>query len=95
MTTQRSSATDAGRRLIAALAERDFSRLSAALTPDVRIKPGAHAAAAVDPQPGCRFVGRCPIAEDVCHSVTPLLVEARPAHSARCHVNAPAPEVLA
>jgi peptide/nickel transport system ATP-binding protein len=69
--------------------------LLSALTPDVRIKPGAHAAAAVDPQPGCRFVGRCPIAEDVCHSVTPPLVEARPAHSARCHVNAPAPEVLA
>jgi len=69
--------------------------LLSALTPDVRIKPGAHAAAAVDPQPGCRFVGRCPIAEDVCHTVTPPLVEARPAHSARCHVNAPAPEVLA
>ena len=69
--------------------------LLSALTPDVRIKPGAHAAAAVDPQAGCRFVGRCPIAEDVCHSVTPPLVEARPAHSARCHVNAPAPEVLA
>jgi peptide/nickel transport system ATP-binding protein len=69
--------------------------LLSALTPDVRIQPGAHAAAAVDPQPGCRFVGRCPIAEDVCHAVTPPLVEARPAHSARCHVNAPAPEVLA
>ncbi|HEY8409163.1 MAG TPA: ABC transporter ATP-binding protein [Gaiellaceae bacterium] len=69
--------------------------LLSALTPDVRIKPGAHAAATVDPQPGCRFVGRCPIAEDVCHTVTPPLVEARPAHSARCHVNAPAPEVLA
>jgi peptide/nickel transport system ATP-binding protein len=69
--------------------------LLSALTPDVRIRPGTHAAAAVEPQPGCRFVGRCPIAEDVCHSVTPPLVEARPAHSARCHVNAPAPEVLA
>jgi peptide/nickel transport system ATP-binding protein len=69
--------------------------LLSALTPDVRIRPGAHAAAAVEPQPGCRFVGRCPIAEGVCHSVTPPLVEARPAHSARCHVNAPAPEVLA
>jgi peptide/nickel transport system ATP-binding protein len=69
--------------------------LLSALTPDVRIAPGAHAAAAVDPQPGCRFVGRCPIAVDVCDHVTPPLVEARPAHSARCHVNAPAPEVLA
>jgi peptide/nickel transport system ATP-binding protein len=69
--------------------------LLSALTPDVRIQPGAHAAAAVDPQPGCRFVARCPIAIDACHGVTPPLVEARPAHSARCHVNAPAPEVLA
>jgi peptide/nickel transport system ATP-binding protein len=69
--------------------------LLSALTPDVRIQPGAHAAAAVDPQPGCRFVARCPIAIDACHGVTPPLVDARPAHSARCHVNAPGPEVLA
>jgi peptide/nickel transport system ATP-binding protein len=69
--------------------------LLSALTSTVRIKPGAHAAAAVDPQPGCRFVGRCPIAIDACDHVTPPLVEARPAHSARCHVNAPAPEVPA
>jgi peptide/nickel transport system ATP-binding protein len=53
------------------------------------------AAAAVDPQPGCRFAGRCPLAIDVCRTVTPRLVEARPGQSARCHVNAPAPEVLA
>jgi peptide/nickel transport system ATP-binding protein len=54
-----------------------------------------HAAAAVDPQPGCRFVGRCPIAIEVCHHVTPPLVEARPGQAARCHVNAPSPKVLA
>jgi peptide/nickel transport system ATP-binding protein len=46
--------------------------------------------AAVDPGPGCRFVDRCPIAIDVCSSVTPPLVEARPGHAARCHVTAPA-----
>jgi len=69
--------------------------LLSALTPAKRITPGAHAAAAVDPRPGCRFVGRCPIAIDACDHVTPTLIEARPAHSARCHVNAPAPEVLA
>jgi peptide/nickel transport system ATP-binding protein len=69
--------------------------LLSALTPDVRIKPGAHSAAAVDPRPGCRFVDRCPISVDVCDRVTPRLAEARPAHSARCHVNAPAPEVHA
>jgi peptide/nickel transport system ATP-binding protein len=47
------------------------------------------ASAAVDPEPGCRFVGRCPLAIDVCSHVTPQLVEAEPGHSARCHVTAP------
>jgi len=56
--------------------------------------PG-RAAAAIDPLPGCRFVGRCPLAIPVCAKVTPPLVEARSRQSARCHVNAPAPEVLA
>jgi peptide/nickel transport system ATP-binding protein len=50
------------------------------------------AAAAVDPPDGCRFVSRCPLAVDVCSQITPELVEARPAHFARCHVTAPAPE---
>jgi peptide/nickel transport system ATP-binding protein len=45
--------------------------------------------AAIDPPDGCRFVSRCPLAVDVCSRVTPQLVEARPAQSARCHVNAP------
>jgi len=48
-----------------------------------------HAAAAVDPPEGCRFVSRCPLAIAVCSRVTPQLVEARPAQSARCHVTAP------
>ena len=47
------------------------------------------ASAAVDPPEGCRFVTRCPLAIDVCSHVTPPLVEARPAHAARCHVTAP------
>jgi peptide/nickel transport system ATP-binding protein len=65
-------------------------------TEQVRIAaaPG-RAAAAIDPLPGCRFVGRCPLAIPVCAKATPPLVEARPRQSARCHVNAPAPEVLA
>ena len=49
-----------------------------------------HAAVAIDPGEGCRFLSRCPIAIDVCSSVTPQLVEARSRQSARCHVNAPA-----
>jgi peptide/nickel transport system ATP-binding protein len=52
------------------------------------------AAAAVDPGERCRFVGRCPIAVDVCSRVTPPLQAARPAQSARCHVNAPSPEAI-
>jgi peptide/nickel transport system ATP-binding protein len=60
----------------------------------IEIRKGL-ASAAVDPPAGCRFVQRCPIAIDVCSQVTPSLVEARPGQAARCHVNAPAPEVLA
>ena len=38
MSTQPSSATDPGARLIAALAERDFPRLAGTLTPDVQMR---------------------------------------------------------
>jgi peptide/nickel transport system ATP-binding protein len=47
------------------------------------------ASAAIDPPEGCRFVGRCPLAIDICSHVTPALVEARPRQAARCHVTAP------
>jgi peptide/nickel transport system ATP-binding protein len=50
---------------------------------------GGTASAAIAPLAGCRFVGRCPLAIDVCPRVTPELVEARPRHAARCHVTAP------
>jgi peptide/nickel transport system ATP-binding protein len=50
---------------------------------------GGTASAAIAPLAGCRFVGRCPLAIDVCSRVTPELVEARPEHAARCHVTAP------
>ena len=49
---------------------------------------------AVDPVAGCRFVTRCPLAIGICSERTPELVEARPGQQARCHVTAPAPEVL-
>jgi peptide/nickel transport system ATP-binding protein len=75
--------------------------LSAAADPDtgldmkrIEVRKGL-ASAAVDPPAGCRFVGRCPLAIDVCTQVTPALVEARPAQSARCHVTAPDPELAA
>lgn len=38
MATQPSSATEPGKRLIAALAQRDFERLSGTLTPDARMR---------------------------------------------------------
>jgi peptide/nickel transport system ATP-binding protein len=75
-----------------------YTRLLLAAVPDPtkkteRIEPRKGlAAAAVDPPEGCRFVGRCPLAIDVCSRVTPLLVEARPEQSARCHVTAPSTE---
>jgi len=40
----------------------------------------------IDPAPGCRFRWRCPLAIDVCHEVTPPLIELLPDHSAACHV---------
>ena len=51
------------------------------------------ASAAVDPPEGCRFAGRCPLRVDVCSTITPELVAARPGQSARCHVTAPSPAI--
>jgi peptide/nickel transport system ATP-binding protein len=74
-----------------------YTRLLLAAVPDpatssqtqaITLRKGV-ASAAVDPPDGCRFVTRCPLAIEVCSHVTPTLVEARPQHSARCHVTAP------
>jgi oligopeptide/dipeptide ABC transporter ATP-binding protein len=40
----------------------------------------------IDPQPGCRFRWRCPLAIDECHRVAPQLRELLPDHQAACHV---------
>jgi len=40
----------------------------------------------IDPPEGCRFVGRCPVAIEICSRVTPRLRELGPAHAAACHV---------
>src|SRR5262245_43449111 len=73
-----------------------YTRLLLAAAPDpakhlhaerIEHHPG-QASAAVAPPAGCRFVKRCPLAVAVCSQVTPELVEARPAHAARCHVTA-------
>jgi peptide/nickel transport system ATP-binding protein len=49
----------------------------------------------IDPAPGCRFRWRCPLAIDICHSVTPELVELAPGHTAACHVAQSGAEVRA
>jgi peptide/nickel transport system ATP-binding protein len=76
-----------------------YTRLLLAAVPDparpleterIDVRKGL-ASAASDPPDGCRFVTRCPLAIDVCSHVTPVLVEARPHHAARCHVTAPPP----
>jgi peptide/nickel transport system ATP-binding protein len=58
----------------------------------IEVRKGV-ASAAVDPPAGCRFVGRCPLRIDICSQITPELVTAQPAQSARCHVTAPAPAI--
>lgn len=40
----------------------------------------------IDPTPGCRFRERCPLAIDVCSTVTPTLRVLGPSHTAACHV---------
>jgi peptide/nickel transport system ATP-binding protein len=59
---------------------------------DVSVRRSHHSG--IDPVAGCRFVERCPLAIAVCSERTPELVEAHANQRARCHVTAPAPEVL-
>jgi peptide/nickel transport system ATP-binding protein len=49
----------------------------------------------INPAPGCRFRWRCPLAIDVCHQVTPPLVQLAPGHDAACHVAQSGAEVKA
>ncbi len=35
--------------------------------------------------PGCVFTARCPLAEEVCHTVEPSLIELGGGHASRCH----------
>jgi oligopeptide/dipeptide ABC transporter, ATP-binding protein, C-terminal domain len=77
-----------------------YTQLLIASVPDptagVRERIEVHkglASAAVDPPEGCRFVERCPLRIGVCSEISPELVAARPAQSARCHVTAPSPTI--
>ena len=40
----------------------------------------------IDPGPGCRFRFRCPLAQEVCHQLTPELRRLAPDHLAACHL---------
>ncbi|HXP19418.1 MAG TPA: ABC transporter ATP-binding protein [Streptosporangiaceae bacterium] len=40
----------------------------------------------IDPTPGCRFRARCPLAIEICHTVTPQLKPIGVGHEAACHV---------
>ncbi len=48
---------------------------------------------AVEQEGACRFVGRCPLAIDICSTTPPVLAEAGRNRFARCHVTAPGPTV--
>jgi peptide/nickel transport system ATP-binding protein len=39
----------------------------------------------IDIPPGCRFAGRCPVAQARCHTDAPLLREVLPGHRIACH----------
>jgi peptide/nickel transport system ATP-binding protein len=43
----------------------------------------------IDPGPGCRFRGRCPLAIERCGAETPVLRELAAGHDAACHVAEP------
>ena len=65
--------------------------LSAVPDPRAELTVGAHTdhgepPKVIDPTPGCRFRWRCPLAIDVCQSVTPELAELAPGHAVACHV---------
>jgi oligopeptide/dipeptide ABC transporter ATP-binding protein len=49
----------------------------------------------INPQPGCRFRFRCPLAITDCHNVTPKLLELSPGHDAACLVAQSGAEVKA
>ncbi|HWG15801.1 MAG TPA: ABC transporter ATP-binding protein [Streptosporangiaceae bacterium] len=70
-----------------------YTQLLLAAVPDPRAPLDVPAQAEVgeppkviDPQPGCRFRWRCPLAISECETVTPPLRELLPRHQAACHV---------
>ena len=70
-----------------------YTQLLLSAVPDPRAPLGVTAESdrgeppkVVDPQPGCRFRFRCPMAVEECHTVTPLPRVLGPDHTVSCHV---------
>jgi peptide/nickel transport system ATP-binding protein len=79
-----------------------YTQLLVSAVPDPRAEPGVSAdtdrgepPTVIDPAPGCRFRWRCPLAIDVCATITPELAQLAPDHDAACHVAQSGAEVKA
>jgi peptide/nickel transport system ATP-binding protein len=79
-----------------------YTQLLLSAVPDPRAPLGVSAETdrgeppkVIDPKPGCRFRFRCPLAIDVCHSVTPQPEPIGPGHEVACHVAQSGAEVKA
>jgi len=65
--------------LLAAVPEADPSK------PPPRLTLQGEVATPVDPPPGCRLYGRCPLATEICSQVTPPLSDRGGQHFVACH----------
>ena len=79
-----------------------YTQLLVSAVPDPRAEPHIGAETdrgepprVIDPTPGCRFRWRCPLAIDICQTVTPELSQLAPDHDAACHVAQSGAEVRA
>jgi peptide/nickel transport system ATP-binding protein len=79
-----------------------YTQLLVSAVPDPRAQPHVGAETdrgeppkVIDPTPGCRFRWRCPLAIDICQTVTPELIQLAPDHDAACHVAQSGAEVRA
>jgi peptide/nickel transport system ATP-binding protein len=79
-----------------------YTQLLLSAVPDPRAELNVAAATdrgepprVIDPTPGCRFRWRCPLAEEICATVTPRLEQLAPQHDVACHVAQSGAEVKA
>jgi oligopeptide/dipeptide ABC transporter ATP-binding protein len=79
-----------------------YTQLLLSAVPDPRAPLGVSAETdrgeppkVIDPTPGCRFRWRCPLAIEVCHTITPQMEPIGPAHEVACHVAQSGAEVKA